>query len=183
MHRRNDDLQPAAKRGVAGTPPKPGAMLTRRGWLGVAGGAAIFTGLTGLIWFRRTDAGSKTTGTPLTMYAAAGCQCCHAWADHMEANGFRVTKTIMPDVSRTKDALGVPDGLRSCHTAEVAGYVVEGHVPAVILARFLAERPADRGLAAPGMPSGSPGMESTPKAPFDVIAFGADGSSRVYARA
>ncbi|MBA3854026.1 MAG: metal-binding protein [Gemmatimonas sp.] len=116
------------------------------------------------------------------MYASSGCQCCHLWVGHMQERGFDVEAIYVADIFAKKDALGVPVALRSCHTAEIGGYVVEGHVPAETILRFLAERPTDRGIAAPGMPGGSPGMESAPKVAFDVIAFAADGSTRVYAR-
>jgi len=77
----------------------------------------------------------------------------------------------------------IPAALHSCHTAEIGGYIVEGHVPASELRRFLAERSSERGLAVPGMPGGSPGMESDPKVAYEVLAFRADGTTRVFARA
>ena len=169
---------PRARPGIR--PPR-GAALTRRQWVGLAAGGAAT--LTGLAWFGGIGYGARAGSIPLTMYASAGCECCHKWVAHLEAHEFRVATTFLSDVAPQKDALGVPAALRSCHTAEVGGYVVEGHVPADVLRRFLAERPADRGLAAPGMPSGSPGMEDAPRKPFDVIAFTTDGNTRVYARA
>jgi hypothetical protein len=157
--------------------------VTRRHWLGLAGGTALVAAMSGRNALRRTRATPAVTGIPLTLHASAACECCHTWASHLSAQGFRVTKRVLANVDAIKDALGVPAALRSCHTAEVAGYVVEGHVPAGILRRFLQKQRTEIGLAAPGMPGGSPGLESTPKAPFDVMAFGRDGASRVYARA
>ena len=160
-----------------GPPP-----LTRRQWMGLAAGSLAT--IAGVAWFGRREGQPALPRTiRMTLYASESCQCCHGWKAHMEESGFAVATTYLIDVTPKKDALGVPAALRSCHTAEVGGYVVEGHVPADILKRFLAERPADRGLAAPGMPGGSPGMETVAKAPFDVIAFAANGTTRVYARA
>ncbi len=155
--------------------------FTRRQWVGLAvGGVATAAGL---ILFGRHGLAAQAGTIPVTLYATSTCQCCHKWRTHLESNGFRVTTTYLTDLDHKKDSLGVPAELRSCHTAEIEGYLVEGHVPADIITRFLAERPAARGLAAPGMPGGSPGMEDMPKVPFDVIAFAANGTTRVYARA
>ena len=104
--------------------------------------------------------------------------------DHMTAAGYAVTSRDMQDVATIKDQYRIPSNLRSCHTALVGGYVVEGHVPADVVAKFLAEKPAGVvGIAVPGMPVGSPGMESADgfKAPYQVMAFTKDGQSRVYA--
>jgi len=86
------------------------------------------------------------------------CGCCGGWVDHMKAAGFPVEVVTTPQVNRVKARLGVPDALASCHTAEVGGYVVEGHVPADAVKRLLADKPQAKGLAVPGMPVGSPGM-------------------------
>lgn len=171
----------SGSRVMANIIPKPAVPYTRRQWLAIAvGGAAS---LAGVAWFGKNRFGNRAAAIPLTMYASAGCECCHKWVAHLEGHGFAVKTTFLADVTPKKDALGVPASLRSCHTAEVGGYVVEGHVPADVLSRFLAERPAFHGLAAPGMPGGSPGMENTPKQPFDVIAFTSDGQTSVYASA
>ena len=110
------------------------------------------------------------------------CGCCAAWAKHFEAAGFRTIVHEVDDVGEIRAAAGVPADLGGCHTAKVAGYVVEGHVPVAAVQRLLAERPAILGLAVPGMPLGSPGMEieGEPAEPFNVIAFAADGSRTVY---
>ena len=102
------------------------------------------------------------------------CGCCGGWVEHMKAAGFPVEVITSSDVDQVKLRLGVPDDLASCHTAEVSGYVVEGHVPADAVKRLLAEKPQARGLAVPGMPMGSPGMEVAGKAPesYEVVLFG-----------
>lgn len=116
----------------------------------------------------------------------AGCGCCHVWTEQLAASGrFAPRMTDEADMPALKQRLGVPSELASCHTATVSGYVIEGHVPAADILRLLEERPADiAGLAVPGMPLGSPGMEQPDGAgePFEVIAFGRNGERRVYAR-
>jgi hypothetical protein len=102
---------------------------------------------------------------------------------HLRQSGFPVRGEDLDDLSGIKTKHGVPLDLQSCHTALVDGYVVEGHVPADLIVRLLRERPAVTGLAVPGMPAGSPGMESPDgfKTPYQVLAFTKDGQSRVYA--
>ena len=102
------------------------------------------------------------------------CGCCQAWVEHLKAAGFSTTVRENAAMDAVKDRLSVPAELQSCHTAEVGGYVIEGHVPAAEIKRLLAEKPAAKGLAVPGMPAGSPGME-TPGAPdvYSVVLFGA----------
>jgi hypothetical protein len=102
------------------------------------------------------------------------CGCCSGWVEHLRSNGFTATVVDAADMQAVKQRLGVPAELASCHTAEIAGYVIEGHVPAYAINRLLAEKPQARGLAVPGMPIGSPGMEGgTPEA-YEVILFGKD---------
>jgi hypothetical protein len=110
------------------------------------------------------------------------CGCCAAWTDHLRAAGFAVEVIESGEVNRLKIRLGVPGDLASCHTAEVQGYVLEGHVPAADVMRLLSERPQARGLAVPGMPMGSPGMEMEGMADsYEVVLFGPAGR-RTYAR-
>jgi hypothetical protein len=118
----------------------------------------------------------------VTVTKDPNCGCCSEWVEHLRQAGFVVEVRDAPDVNRMKARLGVPSDLAACHTAEVSGYVIEGHVPASALRRFLGERPNAKGLAVAGMPVGSPGMEA-PDAPpdtYDVILFGP--TRRVYAR-
>lgn len=118
----------------------------------------------------------------VVVYKSPTCGCCTLWIDHLRANGFDVTEHDVDDVRPIKERLGLPHGLGSCHTAEVGGYVIEGHVPAADIRRLLKERPAVAGLAVPGMPMGSPGMEGAYSEPYDVLAFGRDGKTQVYAQ-
>src|SRR5215203_1451103 len=111
------------------------------------------------------------------------CGCCSGWIDHLRASGFKAEVIESPEVNRLKVRLGVPQDLASCHTAEIGGYVIEGHVPAQAIKRLLAERPTGKGLAVPGMPVGSPGMEvaGTEPGTYEVILFGPSGK-RTFAR-
>jgi hypothetical protein len=118
----------------------------------------------------------------LEVWKMRGCACCAAWARHFEAAGFGTTVHEQDDLGSIRTEAGVPEDLGGCHTARVPGYVVEGHVPVAAVQRLLAERPAILGLAVPGMPMNSPGMEIEGEKgqPFDVIAFAADGSRAVF---
>jgi hypothetical protein len=111
------------------------------------------------------------------------CGCCGGWVDHLKAEGFGVEVIETAALDRVKAKLGVPSDLAACHTAEVAGYVIEGHVPAGAIRRLLAEKPQAKGLAVPGMPVGSPGMEvaGAQADVYDVVLFGSFGQ-RVFAR-
>ncbi len=119
----------------------------------------------------------------MTVTRDPNCGCCGAWVMHVKAAGFPVEVIEIDDVAPLKTKLGVPDALASCHTAEVGGYVVEGHVPAEAIKRLLAERPKAIGLAVAGMPVGSPGMEVRGQAPdsYEVTIFSA-GRQNVFAR-
>ena len=117
----------------------------------------------------------------MTVYKTPTCGCCRNWVDHVRENGFRVTATDLADVTPVKNTHKVPADLVSCHTALIGGYVVEGHVPAADIRRLLKERPDIIGIAVPGMPSGSPGMETGQVDKYDVIAIGKDGSRKVWA--
>ena len=112
-----------------------------------------------------------------------GCGCCLQWVDHLRQAGFKVTVTESDDIDAVKDSKGVPKNARSCHTATVGNYVLEGHVPAADIKKLLQTHPDIVGLAVPGMPSGSPGMEvpGGKKDPFDVVAFDKTGHTRVFA--
>jgi hypothetical protein len=102
---------------------------------------------------------------------------------HLRKSGFQVDARDVADIGPLKRRLGVPPALESCHTAVVEGYVVEGHVPADLIERLLRERPRAAGLAVPGMPAGSPGMEeSGPRQPYDVLLFDKGGRTTIFAR-
>lgn len=118
----------------------------------------------------------------VVVYKSPSCGCCGNWVEHLRAGGFTVAVRERHDLTPVKARFGVPAPLEACHTAEVGGYVVEGHVPATEFRRLLAERPKARGLAVPGMPVGSPGMEDGGRREaYRVIQFGENGYS-VYAR-
>jgi|SRR5690606_7172746 len=128
----------------------------------------------------RTEAQTPT----VTVYKTPTCGCCTLWADHMEEEGFTVERIDVPSLDDVKARLGVPAQLGSCHTALVGDVVVEGHVPAEDVRRFLKERPEEAiGLAVPGMPIGSPGMEDPrrPAQEYDVYMFTRDGRAAVFA--
>jgi hypothetical protein len=119
----------------------------------------------------------------VVVYKDANCGCCKKWISHLEANGFTVKAHDIKDLVARKTAQGVPPTLYSCHTAKVNGYTIEGHVPAADIRRLLKERPKVRGLAVPGMPVGSPGMEQGGhKDRYDVLTFDKQGKTGVYAR-
>lgn len=122
------------------------------------------------------------TATELTVYRSPTCNCCGHWVDHMQAAGFTVENVVTDDMEAIKDQYGVPEALASCHTALVEGYVIEGHVPASDVQRLLSERPAVLGIAAPGMPVGSPGMETGDRVdPYTVVSFNANGDTATFA--
>jgi hypothetical protein len=144
--------------------------FTRRGALALMASAAATR-------FARARA-----AVPVKVYKESTCGCCAIWARHMQGAGFAVETVDVPDIGRTKTQLGVPERLATCHTAEVGGYLVEGHVPAVVVKRLLAEKPAGRGVAVPGMPTGSPGMEGGTPETYNVYLFGGPSGLTVYAR-
>jgi hypothetical protein len=118
----------------------------------------------------------------VTVYKSPTCGCCKLWARHLQANGFSVKPVDVQDVNAYKLKHGVPFDAGSCHTAVVDGYVIEGHVPAADIKRLLKERPKVKGLAVPGMPLGSPGMEGPTRERYNVLSFDAAGNMKVYAR-
>lgn len=118
---------------------------------------------------------------PVLVYKTQGCGCCNGWVEHLRAAGYQVDARNVTDLMAVKLDAGVPADLSSCHTALIDGYVVEGHVPAELIERLLAERPEIAGIAAPGMPVGSPGMEGPGAKPYQVYAFDRQGGRRVFA--
>lgn len=116
------------------------------------------------------------------VFKSPTCECCSRWIAHLESHGFAVESHDVSDVRTVKLNHGVPEALAACHTALVGGYVIEGHVPAEDIVRLLREKPSIVGLAVPGMPRGSPGMESRIAESYEVLAFGADTRTSVFAR-
>lgn len=128
---------------------------------------------------------SDTTALPLAVvHKSPSCGCCGLWVDHLRKAGFRVEVRNADNLHPVKERVGVPYGKGSCHTAEIGGYFVEGHVPAEDIKRLLTEKPDAKGLVLPGMPLGSPGMEvpSGEVQPYSVELVQRDGSSVAYAR-
>ena len=118
----------------------------------------------------------------IQVYKNPDCGCCTGWVDHLKAEGFSVAVTQVADTSQTRKRLGVPERFASCHTAVVDGYVLEGHVPAVEVRKLLASRPKAIGLAVPGMPAGSPGMEmGARRDPYQVLLVDRTGRDTVFA--
>lgn len=127
-------------------------------------------------------ASRAAAATAMIVHRDPGCGCCENWVAHVRAAGFDATIVNEVNMNTVKTRLGVPDALVSCHTAEIGGYVIEGHVPARAILQLLRERPGAIGLSAPGMPTGSPGMEGGGKAEvYEILLFGGGGTS-VYGR-
>jgi hypothetical protein len=149
-------------------------MLTRRSVLALCAYAAAMPVF---------DALAGPALPPMTVHKDPNCGCCGAWVEHLRQAGFTVTVSETAAMNKVKGRLGVRPELASCHTGEIAGYVVEGHVPAAAIERLLKEKPAAIGLAVPGMPIGSPGMEVEGQEPetYEVLVFDAAGS-RSFAR-
>lgn len=122
--------------------------------------------------------------TGLVVYKTPTCGCCTAWVDHMRGAGFEAQVNERPDLAPVRSTLGVPEAFASCHMALIGGYVLEGHVPAADVRKLLAERPEAVGLAVPGMPSGSPGMETpdSQREPYETLLILRGGGARVFAR-
>jgi hypothetical protein len=128
---------------------------------------------------------AQTPAAEVEVFKSPTCGCCNDWIEHLQAAGFRVKANDVADTGRYRARYGMPARLGSCHTAVVAGYVIEGHVPAREIRRLLRERPKALGLAVPGMPIGSPGMDGPAYGgqvdPYDVLLVLADGRTSVFA--
>lgn len=156
-------------------------MLSRREWLRYTLSGAAASLVVGALPADLLAAGSKPG--ELVIYKSPTCGCCHLWMKHMEQAGFTFTVHDINDVTAIKNSLGVPTKLQSCHTAIYGKYLLEGHVPADLVKKLAAEKPALLGLAVPGMPAGSPGMEmGGSKDPYDVVAFDRKGKTWTYAK-
>lgn len=120
--------------------------------------------------------------TQVEVFKSPSCGCCEEWVKHLRKNGFEVTTHDVNDVPAARKKLGMPDKFGSCHTAKVEGYLVEGHVPAADIQRMLKEKPKAIGIAAPGMPQGSPGMETSTPVPFNTLLVQKDGTTQIFER-
>ena len=140
--------------------------------------------LLSLMIFGVAPASAADTVPSIEVWKSATCKCCGAWVKHLEANGFtvKVNAAEPSTLVALKRQAGIGDKLASCHTAMIDGYVIEGHVPGTDIKRLVAERPEAIGLAVPGMPLGSPGMEQgTEFEPYDVLLIKKDGSTETFA--
>lgn len=147
-----------------GTPVDHSHGLTRRSALWLAAAVLIVP---------RSSASAQTPA--ILVHKDPNCGCCAGWVRHLQDAGLAVTVEETTDLQAVRKRLGVPDELAACHTGEIAGYVIEGHVPASAVRRLLEQRPVAVGLAVPGMPAGSPGMEGGLPRKYEVVIFGATG--------
>lgn len=120
--------------------------------------------------------------TQIDVYKSSSCGCCSKWIEHLRKSGFKVEAHEVNDIPAARKKLGMPDKLGSCHTAKIGNYIVEGHVPAADIRRLLKEKPKALGLALPGMPLGSPGMDIPNSPPYETLLVQADGSTRVFTK-
>ena len=143
----------------------------------------FLSAVAGLSAVASVPARAATAWPTVDVFKSPTCGCCGAWVEHLKASGFDVRVTEVDDTAAARKRLGMPDAFGSCHTATVGGYVLEGHVPAAEVKRLLGAKPKAIGLAVPGMPVGSPGMEvGSRRDPFDVLLVERNGRSTVYAR-
>ena len=141
--------------------------------------------LLSLMIFGVAPASAADTVPSIEVWKSATCKCCGAWVKHLEADGFtvKVNAAEPSTLASLKRQAGIGDRLASCHTAMIDGYVIEGHVPGTEIKRLVAERPEAIGLAVPGMPVGSPGMEQGAEfEPYDVLLIKKDGATEVFAK-
>lgn len=158
-------------------------MLNRK-WL-LSLGAVIITGGVGAGIYTAVNSSQANTLSPealqITSYRSPTCGCCHAWVEHLQAEGFTVKDNVTENLETIKTENNVPQNFIACHTAVINGYVVEGHIPASDIKRLIKEKPDVAGIAVPGMPIGSPGMESGDmKEPYTVFTFTEEGETQVY---
>lgn len=144
--------------------------------------AIIATCLTAFVLTACSPSTAQTALPVVKVTKNPSCGCCKIWVERLRDAGFQVEVNDTDNLNSVKQRVGLPYGMGSCHTAEVNGYFVEGHVPVDDIKRLLRERPEARGLAVPGMPAGSPGMEvpSGQVQPYDVMLVGRDGTATVY---
>jgi len=165
------------KRSNEPAPPQ----ISRRALLVIGLMALVGAGaaLAALLWDQTHP---QAAGPLVTVYKHPECRCCTKWIEHLHRHDFAVQARFELKQSERQASLGVPTELRACHTAIVEGYIVEGHVPAEDVKRLLRERPKARGIAVPGMPIGSPGMEQGDRLdPYDVLLFDENGKTTIFA--
>lgn len=155
-------------------------MQDRRSFLATSAAAAALFAVPELALAARR--GRSRADVDMVIHKNPGCMCCNRWAEHLSAHGLTSRIEEHPDLAAFKAEMQVPDDLQSCHTGVIEGYVVEGHVPAQDVLRLLDTKPEVVGIAVPGMPVGSPGMESGGRVdPYEVMAFGGERGLYVFA--
>lgn len=157
--------------------------MTRRTWIATLAKAIGTSAAMSALLPLATHASEMTAPPKITVYKDPSCGCCTKWVAHLRAAGLTPDVRDRSDMDSLKDNLGVPTALRSCHTAVMGRYVIEGHAPAGDMQRLLAAAPKGIiGIAVPGMPAGSPGMEVPGRTDrYDVIAFASDGTTKLFA--
>ncbi|MEK7187270.1 MAG: DUF411 domain-containing protein [Patescibacteria group bacterium] len=148
-------------------------------WILLLGGIIFIGGLVVLGNFtNKPDTAKTSMGLALqaTVYKTPTCGCCHVYAQYLEHEGLVVETNDVPDLAPIKNQYGIPANLQSCHTSIINGYVVEGHIPLAVISKLISEKPDIKGIALPGMPSGSPGMPGPKTEPWTIFALGKDGS-------
>src|SRR5665647_3387524 len=162
---------------LSGTAPTKrvfGAISRRALMIGLAGTAGA-----GAVGVCLLGSSEPADAQAITVWKSSTCGCCGEWVSYMRGKGYRVKVNNVSDPDSIKRGLGVPNSMYSCHTAKIGNYIVEGHVPAAAVAKLLEQQPEIKGIALPGMPSGSPGMDG-PQGVYRVIAFSADGRTQRY---
>jgi hypothetical protein len=163
-----------SRKSVTATSTLKSGISRRALLLGVAvagGGAGVAWGVLG---------SAQPAKAAITVWKSPTCGCCGGWVDYMRGKGYRVSVNLVADPDPIKAKLGVPETLYSCHTAKIGDYLVEGHVPEAAVAKLLAEQPNIKGIALPGMPAGSPGMDGVPGI-YRVVGFEANGRIHRFA--
>jgi len=171
-------MKPNPKR----TAPAPTPRRAARPWKPLLAGGLALVAVAGAGAVGLTRPAAPAVAQEMVVYKSPTCLCCDKWVQHVRKAGFRTRVESVADVSPVKEEHGVPAMLGACHTALVDGHAIEGHVPADDVRRLLEERPAAAGLAVPGMPMGSPGMEGARRDRYEVIAFQRDGTGTVFSR-
>jgi hypothetical protein len=141
-------------------------------------GLAVAAGGGALVWSLLGSSEPADANT-ITVWKSSTCGCCGVWVPYMRSKGYRVDVNNVNDPDSIKRSFGIPYALYACHTAKIGGYIIEGHVPAAAVVKLLEQQPEIKGIALPGMPAGSPGMDGPPGV-YRVMAFSADGNIRRF---
>jgi len=154
--------------------------MNKKSTISILGGISLLAIVAALVLFNPKPIEADATLPVVTVYKSPTCGCCGKWVKHMEKNGFKVVTKNRNNLTPIKKQFGIKQEFQSCHTAKIGNYVVEGHVPAADIKRMLKEKPAIVGLAVPGMPMGSPGMEGHRKDNYNVLAINKGNATTVF---